>query len=244
MPQHLSQIVAVEKDVKEKAAQALSHVQGQFGNGTLLSGIARTYTPKDDDGERLPPESTRVRVKVTEELVQVQERLSDLLNVAATKDYTNCLAKADVLVDGKALLHAVPATYLLFLEKQLAELAAFVKRIPMLDAAETWVYDAAQDCYATPPSETVRTKKDKKSKLVFEGNQHHPPQFMVWDEDIPQGRWQTVKYSGAMPTSELNEIGARIEKVQRAVKFAREEANRTEAKQQEVGEDLLKFIFG
>lgn len=240
---HLSQIIAVEKDIKEKAAQALGHAQGQFGNGTLLSGIARTYTPKDEQGEQLPPESTRVRVKVKDELARVKVRLSDLFDVTATKDYTNCTAKADVTVEGKVLLSAVPATYLLFLEKQLGELAAFVKRIPTLDASEEWDYDTAHDCWATPPSETIRTKKDKKSQIAFAGNEHHPPQFIVWDEDVPQGRWKTIKYSGAMTIREQNDISERIERLQRAVKFAREEANRTEAKQQVIGDAILKYIF-
>jgi ribosomal protein L31E len=241
---HLSQCIAIEKDVKEKAAQALGHAQGQFGNGTLLSGIARTYTPKDEQGEQLPPESTRVRVKVKDELARVKVRLADLFDVTATKDYTNCVAKADVMVDGTALLKGVPATYLLFLEKQLGELAAFVKRIPTLDASEEWDYDQAQDCWATPPSETIRTKKDKKSQIAFAGNEHHPPQFIVWDEDVPQGRWKTVKYSGAMTIREQNDISERIERLQRAVKFAREEANRSEAKQQVIGDTLLQYVFG
>lgn len=244
MSQHLSQIVSIEKDVKEKAAQALGHAQGQFGNGTLLSGIARTYTPTVDGSGDLPPESTRVRVRVKDELAKVKVRLTDLFDTTATKDFTNCTAKASVIVDGNVLLKDVPTTYILFLEKQLGELAAFVKRIPVLDASEEWDYDVAQDCWATPPSETIRTKKDKKFQQVYAGTEHHPPQFNVWDEDIPQGRWKTIKYSGAMTVKEWNDINERIERLQRAVKFAREEANRTEAKQQTVGDPLLKYIFG
>lgn len=242
--QHLSQTIAIEKDVKEKAAQALGHAQGQFGNASLLSGIERTYTPTIEGGDELPPESTRVRVNVKDELAKVKVRLSDLFDTTATKDYTNCTAKASVIVDGDVLLEAVPATYLLFLEKQLGELAAFVKRIPTLDASEKWDYDQNQDCFATPASETVRTKKEKKFMQVYAGNEHHPPQFNVWDEDVPQGRWSTIKYSGAMTVKEWNAINERIERLQRAVKFAREEANRTEAKQQSVGDPLLKYIFG
>ena len=243
---HLSQIIAIEKDIKEKAVQALSQAQHQLTieGGQLLFGIAKTYTPNDEEGEYLPPQSTRVRVKAKDTLGEVQARLNDLFNVVGTKDITNCVAKADVIVDGTILLTGIPATYLLFLEKSLGEIARFVKSIPTLDASESWEYDTTQDCYAAFPPETVRTRKDKKSNCVFPGNEHHPPQFVVWDEDIPQGKWKTIKYSGAMQASEVNAISARIEKLQRAVKFAREEANRTEAKQQSVGEPLLRYIFG
>jgi hypothetical protein len=90
----------------------------------------------------------------------------------------------------------------------------------------------------------VRTKKTKKSQTAFEGNQHHPPQFFVWDEDIPEGTWSTLHYSGAMQQEEINAIVARIEKLQKAVKFAREQANRQEVTQQQHGEDILRYVFG
>lgn len=243
MSSHLSQIVAVEKDIKEKAAQALDHARRQFKNDDVLFGISKVYTPNDDAGERVPPESKRVQVKVKDELTSLQSRLEDLFNITATKDYANCTAKADIIVDGKTLLPAVPTTYLLFLEKQLAELATFVKAIPTLDTAQKWDYDKQEDCYASAPIETYRTKKDKKSQTVFPGNEHHPPQFLVWDEDSIQGTYRTVKYSGGIPLKEVHAISSRLERLQRAVKFAREEANRLEVKQQEVGEPLLHYIF-
>jgi len=241
---HLSQVIAIEKDTKDKAAQELARVQGLFGNRGLLTGIARSYTPLTDGGMVLPSESTRVQVKAKHALRDVEKQLVSLFDVIATKDWTNCLAKADIVVDGTVLVKGVPATYLLFLEKQMVELLSFVKRIPILDASETWEHDKAQDCWVTPPVETIRSKKDKKSKIVFEGNQHHPPQFMVWDEDIPEGRWKTIHYSGAMQASDQNAMIERIEKLQCAVKFAREEANRTDVEQQHVGTPLLRYIFG
>lgn len=244
MVQHLSQCIAIEKDAKDKAASELSRATNLLGNVGKLSGIARTYTPMEDGGVVLPPESTRVQIKAASIIKDVESSLATLFDVIATKDWTNCIARADVVVDGAVLLKGVPATYLLFLEKQCAELLAFVKRIPTLDGAEVWNYDQGQDCYATAPVETIRTKKDKKSRVVFEGNQHHQPQFLVWDEDVPEGRWKTIKYSGAMQQSEVNAMIARIEKLQRAVKFAREEANRTTTQQQEVGAAILQYIFG
>jgi hypothetical protein len=47
--------------------------------------------------------------------------------------------------------------YLLFLEKQLVDLHTFVKKLPVLDASDSWSYDASADCYATDPVQTVRT---------------------------------------------------------------------------------------
>lgn len=244
MVTHLSQVIAIEKDVKDKAASALAHARNLLSNSGKLTGISRSYTPNEDGGAVLPSESTRVQVKVSTVLKDIQAHLASLFDVTATKDWTNCQAKADVIVDGAVLLKNVPATYLLFLEKQCAELLSFARSLPTLDAAEVWTYDNSQDCWATPPVETIRSKKIKQSKTVFEGTQHHPPQFLVWDEDVPEGRWKTIHFSGAMRASEQNAMIERIEKVQRAVKFAREEANRSTALPQEVGAAVLRYIFG
>lgn len=240
---HLSQIVAIEKDVKEKAIQSRSRAEGMFGKASLLSGLSRSYTPKDDDGEKLPSESSSVQVKARQILDEVQGSLITLFDTVATKDYANCTAKASIVIDGKVLLPDVPTTYILFLEKQLAELLAFIKKVPTLDAAEEWRYNEAQDCYATQPAETIRTKKIPQRFVLSEATDKFPAQVQVYQEDIPTGRWKTIKYSGAIPAKELNEMIVRIEKVQQAVKFAREEANRSEVKQQYVGSPLLHYIF-
>ena len=64
-----------------------------------------------------------------------------------------------MVVDGKVLLSQVPATYLLFIEKQLVDLHTFIKKLPVLDPSETWAFDPSADCWATEPVQTVKTKK-------------------------------------------------------------------------------------
>lgn len=241
---HLSQVIAVEKDHKDKVSQEMSRAIGTLSNSGKLTGIARTYTPREENGMILPPESTRVQTSARQVITDLQTHLASLFDVVATKDWTNCLAKADIILDGTPLLTGVPATYILFLEKQLTELLSFAKKLPSLDPASSWQYDQSQDCWMTAPTETVRTKKSKKSQTIHEGNQHHPPQFLVWDEDVPEGTWATIHYSGAMQQSEINAIIARIEKLQKAVKYAREEANRQEVTHQHVGEKILRYVFG
>lgn len=142
----LNQIIAVEKGVKSQSFQDLSEAHHLLQKPGLLAGIARTYRPKDEEGEQLPPESTRVQAKAEDVIRKTVEVLTRLFDVTATKDWTNCRAKADVVVDGKVLLEQVPATYLLFLEKQLVDIHTFVKKLPVLDAAETWTFDDSADC--------------------------------------------------------------------------------------------------
>ena len=59
----LNQIIAIEKGVKSKSYPELTEAHHDVQKPALLTGITRTYQPKDEDGEQLPPESTRVQVK-------------------------------------------------------------------------------------------------------------------------------------------------------------------------------------
>src|SRR6476469_9971046 len=227
----LNQIIAIEKGIKSRSVQELAEAQKALQKPAVLSGISRTYRPKDEEGEQLPPESKKVEVKA-EEIIR-----------KTTEDWTNCSARADVTVDGNVLLSQVPVSYLLFLEKQLADLQAFIKKLPVLDASETWNFDASADCWATEPVQTLKTFKTPRNHVKAEATEHHPAQVDVYYEDITIGYWRTVKFSGALPARRINELLQRVEILQQAVMFAREEANNSEVEEQRVGERIFQFIF-
>nr|WP_206314482.1 hypothetical protein [Streptomyces coryli] len=210
----------------------------------LLAGISRTYQPKDEEGEQLPPESTRVQVGAEQVLRDTAATLTRLFDVTATKDWANCTARADITVEGRVLVSDVPVSYLLFLEKQLADVAAFVRKLPVLDAAESWAQDPSTDSWKTEPVRTVRTKKVPRNHVKAEATEHHPAQVEVYYEDVPVGYWTTVKFSGALPQRRVNELLERVEKLQQAVKFAREEANGAEVTDQHVGDVVFGYLFG
>lgn len=239
----LNQIIAVEKSVKGRAHGEITEAYQQLQKPALLAGIARNYRPKDEEGERLPPEATRVQLRTEEMIKRASAALTELLDVTATKDWANCEARADVVVDGSVLIAKAPVTYLLFLEKQLVDIHTFLKKLPVLDPSESWIFDAAQNCYATEAVETVRTKKVPRNHVKAEATEKHPAQVEVYYEDITVGYWRTVKFSGALPARRVAELTERVEKLQRAVKFAREEANNHEVTQQKVGEAVFGFLF-
>lgn len=244
MTTKLNQILAVEKGVKGSTHSGLTEAHHVLQKPALLAGISRTYVPKDEEGERFPAEATRVQISATELVKRTKSILTRLFDVTATKDVTNCSARADVVVDGKVLASQVPATYLLFLEKQLVDLATFVKKLPTLDPSETWTFDVASGMAATPPVETVKTKKVPRNHVKAEATDKHPAQVEVYHEDIVVGTWRTTKFSGALPAATAREMSERIEKLQQAVKFAREEANTTPVTDCTPGDALLSYVFG
>ncbi|GAB5493638.1 MAG: hypothetical protein Phog2KO_38530 [Phototrophicaceae bacterium] len=239
----LNQIIAIEKSVKSQSLRELTDAHKTLQKESLLAGIARTYRPKDDEGEQYPPESTRVQVRVGDLINQTVAVLTKLFDVTATKDWANGNAKADVVVGGTVLLKDVPVTYLLFLEKQLTDLHTFISKLPTLDPSEVWSYDEATDAWATDPVSTNKTKRIPRNHLKAEATKEHPAQVEVYYEDITVGNWQTIKYSGAMPASRVAVLKERVRTLQEAVKFAREEANSTEVDEQNIGETVFNYIF-
>jgi len=239
----LNQIIAIEKSVKSQSLRELTDAHKTLQKESLLAGIARTYRPKDDEGEQYPPESTRVQVRAEEVIDKTMGVLIKLFDVTATKDWANGDARADVVLDGNTLLSNVPVTYLLFLEKQLTDLNTFINKLPTLDPAEVWSYDSATDAWATEPVQTTKTKRIPRNHVKAEATKEHPAQVEVYYEDIVVGNWQTIKYSGAMPVSRVTTLKERVRTLQEAVKFAREEANSKEVDEQKIGETVFNYIF-
>lgn len=239
----LNQIIAIEKGLKTKQTSGITNLYHKVQKTALLSGVTRSYRPKDDDGEQLPSESTKVQITSKNVLKEFADLTTELFDVTATKEFANCIAKSDVEVDGKVLLKDVPVTYLLFLEKNLENLMTFVKKIPLLDPSQEWKYDASADCYVSPAVETTRSKKVPKNHVKAPATDKFPAQVEMYHVDEIVGYWKKVEFSGALPASISNQLISRIEKLQRAVKFAREAANSVVAEEKHIGKTVFDYVL-
>lgn len=240
----LNQIIAVANGKKSRVQSALTQFYHKIQKGEPFSGIARTYRPKDDEGEQLPDESHRVQWRIKDMLQEVGEVLRDLFDVVATLDNTNCTAAADVMVEGRTIVADVPVTHLLFLEKQLVDLHTLVSKLPTLILGEEWHYSEEADCYATTPSESTRTKKTPRNHVLAEATKEHPAQVQMYHEDVLVGYWETTKFSGGIPEADRNAMLERVRLLQDAVKKAREEANSIEVRESKTGKAVLDYVFG
>ena len=241
----LNQILAIERNVKNKREDEFTQIHQSLAKTDLLFGLSRTYQPLADDGEKFPPENKVVQAKADDMLKKLKTGLAELFDVTAQKDSTNCVAKADVVVDGKVLLTGVPATHLLYIEKKLVDLITFIKKLPTLPQDERWSRDDVLGLWKTDPIETVKTKKIEEVYAVPGTlTKEHPAQLAKKVEDVMVGKWTTVKYSGALTTDQTASLLERAEKLQKAVKFAREEANQTPAVGAATGAAVMGYIFG
>lgn len=239
----LNQIIAVVQGKKTEAQKACTNVYRKCGTSELFNGLSRVYTPKNDGDEGLPPEGKKVQYTTKEAIKEFREASGPLLDAIATQEYGNTQATADIVVGDEVLLPGVPVTYLLFIEKQLNDVHTFVSSLPVLDISESWSYDSNKDLHVSEVSKTNRTQKVLNHKILVPATAEHPAQVEKWMEDVSVGTWSSTKFSGAIPSREKKEILERVKALQDAVKFAREQANSIDVKQQQVADKLLDFVF-
>lgn len=244
----LNQIIAIEKGIKSRAYGAVTELHKLAQKPELFNGFSKTYQPIDDEGEKLPAESKRVQLRSVEVLRQAEHLMIELMLVAARKDWSNCIAKGNIVVDGKTLIEDVPVSNLLFIEKHLTDLRTFIGTLPVLDEGEEWPAqrDPNDGLFKTPAVKTHRTKKTARAIMLAAATVEHPAQTQLITEDLLAGYWSTVKQSGAMPSTERDRLMERVEAVILAVKQAREAANGIEewAGVPDVGGALFDYILG
>lgn len=241
-PQKMNQILAVEKTLKGQAENAFTTIHQELKKKEIFQGTIRTYRPKADDGEHLPPERKFVMARVEDQFAKVQEVLGEYFDLTATKDMTNTVARADVIVNGEAMLKDVPATHLLWLENKLVDIMTLIRSLPALDPAYKWEFDKQEGVYRTAATQSLRTAKVTKFTTVAPATKEHPAQIAKETEDVTVGTWETTHMSGAIPASRIEELIRRVQTVQKAVKVAREQANVVGAVQLK-SSPILQYIF-
>lgn len=239
----LHQLIAGEKTVRNSASQQFTKAYQMIQKQPLFAGISRVYTPRDDEGQQLPPESQRVQQRVQDMAAVVADAMQSLLDVTARKDWTNQVAIADVVVDGITLITGAPATYLLWLEKQLQDLHTFVNALPTLDPNDEWSWDEDRGVWASQELKSTRTAKVPRNHVKAVATEKFPAQVEVYHEDVVVGTWTTVKLSGGIRLGTKRVLLGRIERTQVAVKAAREQANSAEVEDVAPGATVMGFLF-
>lgn len=242
----LNQIIAIENGEKARANKATAPLFHALKADGWFSGLTRTYEPVDEAGEQLPDESARVKTTVPAIIEAFVKNNSRLLDVSATKDQTNTLAFADVVVGDEVLIEQAPVTFLLPFEKFLAqEVRGLIESLPVLDPAQDWEPSTSEreGIYETAVVRRHRTKKMPRVISLAKATDKHAEQVQLVNEDVLAGYWNEKKFSGAIPAARKAELMERVEDLIAAVKFAREQANDTEVVDFKVGKAVFDHLF-
>lgn len=240
----LHQAVALETGVRSRTYAKTTDIWKLLQRAPLTSGLSRVYEPVAEDGEQFPAERTDVQVKAEPALRQAAAELTRQWDITATRDWGNCQAFADVVVDGQTLIAQAPVHYLIFLQKQLADLRAVILALPVHDPADRWVEDASSGLWRTdPPVVTRKTQKVPRNHVKAEHTERHPAQVDVYFEDVTIGHWKATKFTGGVPATRQVQLLRRVEQLQEAVIKARQDANATEVPELHVGGLVFDWLL-
>lgn len=238
-------VIAVLPSLKGTANQALTSVRTTFKNRQhQFGGHSKTYKPIEDSGQKEQPEEVPMTMTVGEELAHFKEQFTPFLDASYQVDITNTRAKADVILDGLELKD-IPATFLLQFEKHITAMRQALGEVPVLDQKFNWTPDETlgKGVFRSREEITYKSKKQLQSKVLFEGDEHHPPEIEKWQEDVRIGEYTTQRFSGMITVQQKIALFRKLDKLQQAVKKARSQANKEEHSTDTVADQIFKYMF-
>lgn len=247
----LGQVVgnlAVAREAGNRAGVALR-------NGlkdTQVTGHNRKFIEDDEEKGLLnqnPDEYKAVAFNVPEQLAADAEVATKTLDWALTQDVANCTAKADVIIDGEALLTQVPISHLLHLKTYFSEYKSVIlSSLPTLEPTKDWgtARNPVSKLWESRTEKVPVHVKQSKALLLHSGTDKHPPQAVPDPNPLPThiGTREVTILSGAVSEQEKRQLLAKIDTLIAAVKDAIAVANRTPAQKQSEGGKLFRYLLG
>ena len=241
----LHQLLAVEQDRRGRASEIMQESVTLFQKKEdHLDGFIRTYTPKDDKGDTLPPEQKLIVTTVADKIKYASGFIIKAIDAQLSKEETNASgeARAELKIDD-INFGELSATSLLALEQHLQKILGVYRVIPTVDPVKRWKRDSTQDnTYITETEIKHRTNKIEDFRVVVPATVEHPAQIAKMTKDEQVGTWETVYRSGKITPAQKSKLLSRIDALIDAVKRARAKANQAEVKQMKVGKALLEYI--
>lgn len=243
------EILAVEAEKEGVARKIIAESEGNFGSKhNLFMGMVKTLSMEETDQKLVEEAGYEVReihTTVEDRLDYTWESITEWFDVVLTKETTNQIAKADIVIDGTVLASDVPVGFLLGLETKLAKLRGMYGKIPTLPPGQPWVRspeDGEHIYVLGVPEIRIKTAKRIQSKTLAPATDKHPAQVEHWNEDVPVGKFSTNYTMGMVTSARKHDLLARLDALIQAVKQARMRANNTDIVESNIGETIFKFL--
>lgn len=244
----LHELLAVEADLdsvsKKTTEEAIKTFKSKAQHFMAFHRVCEMYD--DNDQNQAPPDEFLSMVStVQDKLDYVGHKISKYYDAVLQKELTNQAAKADLIIDGKAIAKDLPATFLLGLETKLKKIRALYETIPTLAPGIDWVPDKAEGEHIykmKKPEEKYKTAKTFKHKVLYEATDKHPAQIERWEETVNVGKFTKDAWSGMISSADKAVLLGRLDKLLRATKKARQRANNIETINKKIGDKLLDYI--
>lgn len=243
----LHELLAVEKDRSGVANKVMEEAKGVFKAGTHYFGHTKVTTFFEDPTGQLG----RTEVKIVDDTVPgkldyLSNAMRRLLDLMYQIDISNTEAKADLVIGGVTFAEAVPAGYLMMLERKLTDLRAVYEMVPTHPPGIDWQADPTQRlpnvAKSVPAVVTFLTQKKIDFAVPVAATEHHPAQVREVTKDERVARVEETKFTGTISAADKSEMLRRLDMVIAGTKRARQRANGAEASTKKIARKLLVFI--
>jgi hypothetical protein len=213
-----------------------------------FTGGTRTLRMFDAAREHEEAAAKEVRTLTTtvdEKLEHTNASQAIYLDALGSKERTNQLAKADVIVDGKVLMTGVPAPLLLAYEKYFAMRRDLYAVIPTLSPGIKWILDTQERPGVYKAEEDIvkhKTEKIPMHKVLVEPTKEHRAELEKWFADVPVGDFVETRQSGMWTPAKKAEVLGRYDRLVVALKEARSRANDLPALESIDGKAAFDFL--
>ena len=245
----LHEVLAVENELKNIAKKVIEEGMNTFSKKPEhFIGTRKTLKMFDDarsNEESSAAQSREMVTTVNDKLDYISNSIIKALDATAQKEYTNQLAKADIVLDGTTIALNIPATFLLTLEKELISYRNLYSSIPTLQPGMEWIADKNQGAgiYRTAKVDIKsKTEKTRLHKEISPATREHKAQIETWTEDRPVGNYETTHTCGMITPARKSVMLGRIDTLIQAVKKARTRANKEEIVDVHIGETIFDYI--
>ena len=253
------ELLAYESDIKNKANVLLRETEHIFDRSSSFDEFSKTYVAFVDGDKDIPEaERKNMTTTVAERISYTSKQLVKAVNVLGTKETTNTVAKADVVIldeDGavvETLATAVPVSALLQMEKQFQEYRKMYTKIPTFNTETTWIEGVNAEgtkCYIEKDAKkTVRTRTETVTTAFDPNPIKGSDKYKLEPKDQkitkPVGEYKTINKTGRMSPKDKADMLVRLDNVIAAVKAARAKANSIDTVDVTYGKDIFAYING
>ena len=244
----LHEIIAVFTDSAAKLKKIFEETKRVFTNNReLFVGEVKVTTAFNDADSQTYNKTERKEITST-----VRERLAYSLEAAieeadrsATIDATNCIAKADIVVDGKTLATAVPGVTLLGLERRFEAIKGLILDAPTLPAGIAWKQAPGERPHIMvtefPKSTNITKPVSSVLTLAVATDKHQATTKEVVTDTAVAARVDTI-YNGMLSPIEKSEMLERCGQLIEGIKAARMRANGATVVDLKVMKSLTDFL--
>ncbi len=242
----LHELLAVEADLDGAHKKILDETRLTFTKkADHFMGQHRKLEMFIEDGISYPEEFKKIDTTVQDKLDHMQKTEVRYFDALLQKEATNQNATADLIIDGIIIETNLPATFLLGMETRMKHLRVAYEHIPTLAPGIEWEKDSSQgdNIYkTTKPQEKLKTDTKIEAVVLYEATKEHPAQIKEVSNVKTVGKYSLTAWSGMITPAEKSEFLARIDKLIRAFKKARQRENTTEVNKRTIGKKLFSYI--